>query len=243
MGQEQQSLNREASINPWGIEGDEAMDALVDALWADPGDIFGSQPNPRGAGHVWGPDYTRRFLQSTNLKLIIRSHQVPLDETLDKQGMLCFRERVIVAGFSQQNSPYAVYCCCNEAFAKPQDIFKARAEKRNGSLPYTPLIPSEQREMFVQCKAWSWALRSGVFLHHGHESKVITVFSASNHRQNTAGAVFWEQCFLAWSIDLSCFLQLLPKLNKVGMQNAVYMLAYLAQCHTRYPLQLLLQNQ
>ena len=95
MGQEeQQSLNREASINPWGIEGDEAMDALVDALWADPGDMFGSQPNPRGAGHVWGPDYTRRFLQSTNLKLIIRSHQVPLDQTPD-MGMLC-RERVIV---------------------------------------------------------------------------------------------------------------------------------------------------
>jgi len=109
---EQQSLNREASINPWGIEGDEAMDALVDALWADPGDIFGSQPNPRGAGHVWGPDYTRRFLQSTNLKLIIRSHQVPLDQ-------------------------------------------------------------------------------SGVFVHHGHESKVITVFSASNHRgrRNRAGAI------------------------------------------------------
>ena len=80
--QERQDFNREASINPWGIEGDEAMDALVDALWADPGDMHGSQPNPRGAGHVWGPDYTRRFLESTNLKLVIRSHQVPIDQTL-----------------------------------------------------------------------------------------------------------------------------------------------------------------
>lgn len=109
---ERQALNREASINPWGIEGDEAMDALVDALWADPGELPGSQPNPRGAGHVWGPDYTRRFLKSTNLKLVIRSHQVPVDQ-------------------------------------------------------------------------------SGVFVHHGHDSQVITVFSASNHRgrRNRAGAV------------------------------------------------------
>jgi len=83
-GEERQALNREASINPWGIEGDEAMDALVDALCADPGELPGSQPNPRGAGHVWGPDYTRRFLKSTNLKLVIRSHQVPVDQNLER---------------------------------------------------------------------------------------------------------------------------------------------------------------
>ena len=86
-GEERQALNREASINPWGIEGDEAMDALVDALWADPGELPGSQPNPRGAGHVWGPDYTRRFLKSTNLKLVIRSHQVPVDQNLDASNI------------------------------------------------------------------------------------------------------------------------------------------------------------
>ncbi len=89
-----------------------------------------------------------------------------------------------------QNSPYAVYCCCNDAFVKPQAIFKACAENRNDSLQYTPLIPSVQLEIFVHCGAWSWAPRSGVFVHHGHESKVITVFSASNHRQNKVGAVF-----------------------------------------------------
>ncbi|CAJ1451781.1 unnamed protein product [Effrenium voratum] len=77
----QECQSRESSINPWGIEGDKLIDALVDALWADPGDDAGSQPNPRGTGHVWGPDFTERFLKSTKLKLIIRSHQVPQDQS------------------------------------------------------------------------------------------------------------------------------------------------------------------
>ena len=81
--------SRESSINPWGIEGDKLIDALVDALWADPGDDAGSQPNPRGTGHVWGPDFTERFLKSTKLKLIIRSHQVPQDQSLEHRFATC----------------------------------------------------------------------------------------------------------------------------------------------------------
>eukprot|EP00439_Symbiodinium_sp_Y106_P064689 s2885_g10.t1 len=72
---------REASINPWGLEGDAGMDALVDALWSDPSDVPGSRANARGTGHIWGPDYTKRFCQSNGLKLVIRSHQVPLDQS------------------------------------------------------------------------------------------------------------------------------------------------------------------
>ena len=56
------------------------MDALVDALWSDPSDVPGSRANARGTGHIWGPDYTKRFCQSNGLKLVIRSHQVPLDQ-------------------------------------------------------------------------------------------------------------------------------------------------------------------
>ncbi|CAE7559605.1 ppt1 [Symbiodinium natans] len=72
---------REASINPWGLEGDVAMDSLVDALWSDPSDVPGSRANARGTGHIWGPDYTNRFCQSNDVKLVVRSHQVPLDQS------------------------------------------------------------------------------------------------------------------------------------------------------------------
>ena len=58
------------------------MDSLVDALWSDPSDVPGSRANARGTGHIWGPDYTNRFCQSNDVKLVVRSHQVPLDQTL-----------------------------------------------------------------------------------------------------------------------------------------------------------------
>eukprot|EP00928_Gymnodinium_smaydae_P036611 TRINITY_DN25564_c0_g1_i1.p1 TRINITY_DN25564_c0_g1~~TRINITY_DN25564_c0_g1_i1.p1 ORF type:complete len:921 (-),score=111.40 TRINITY_DN25564_c0_g1_i1:15-2738(-) len=73
--------HREPSINSWGIDGDPYLDAMVDTLWSDPGDKCGSEVNNRGCGHVWGPDYTNRFLQATGAKLIVRSHQVPRSMT------------------------------------------------------------------------------------------------------------------------------------------------------------------
>lgn len=46
-----------------------------DALWSDPQPQNGNAPNPRGAGVVFGPDVTRRFLQRNNLAMVIRSHE------------------------------------------------------------------------------------------------------------------------------------------------------------------------
>ena len=77
-----QEATREPTVNPWGMEGDKCMDALVDTLWADPSNVVGSKENPRGCSHLWGPDYTRRFLKATGLQLVIRSHQVPEDQRL-----------------------------------------------------------------------------------------------------------------------------------------------------------------
>ena len=79
-----EDATREPTVNPWGMEGDAAMDALVDTLWADPSDAAGSFKNPRGCSHLWGPDYTRRFLKASGLQLIIRSHQVPEDQPLGR---------------------------------------------------------------------------------------------------------------------------------------------------------------
>merc|ERR1719223_1897446 len=36
---------REPSVNPWGIEGDPHIEAMEDAMWADPSDTYGSRAN------------------------------------------------------------------------------------------------------------------------------------------------------------------------------------------------------
>ena len=50
---------------------------LFDLLWADPQHIDGVGFNvSRGGGTVFGPDVTRQFLESNQLGLLVRSHQV-----------------------------------------------------------------------------------------------------------------------------------------------------------------------
>lgn len=48
------------------------------ALWSDP-DLCPSlpnpQPNPRGAGVLFGPDSTRSFLDQNGLDMLVRSHE------------------------------------------------------------------------------------------------------------------------------------------------------------------------
>ncbi|MEM2538994.1 MAG: metallophosphoesterase family protein, partial [Candidatus Bathyarchaeia archaeon] len=49
---------------------------LEEILWSDPSDdIRGKQPSPRGAGYLFGEDITRRFLETLNIKLVIRGHE------------------------------------------------------------------------------------------------------------------------------------------------------------------------
>mmetsp|Transcript_70992 Transcript_70992/g.140986 ORF Transcript_70992/g.140986 Transcript_70992/m.140986 type:complete len:983 (+) Transcript_70992:81-3029(+) len=52
---------------------------FLDLLWSDPMESPGCQPNPRGAGTMWGPDITKAFLQRNKLRWIIRSHELPFD--------------------------------------------------------------------------------------------------------------------------------------------------------------------
>lgn len=65
--------------------GDEGI--MVDCLWSDPADINGRHPSKRGISVMFGPDVTERFLESNNLKLVVRSHEVkPLGYEYQKGG-------------------------------------------------------------------------------------------------------------------------------------------------------------
>lgn len=46
-----------------------------DILWSDPFDGKGEQPNPRGAGVLFGKDVTETICKRLNVEKIIRSHQ------------------------------------------------------------------------------------------------------------------------------------------------------------------------
>lgn len=52
---------------------------LNNFLWSDPSDENGYKKNPRGAGYLFGPDQVDKFLQSNNLKMIVRSHQLVME--------------------------------------------------------------------------------------------------------------------------------------------------------------------
>eukprot|EP00667_Euglena_gracilis_P002106 EG_transcript_2107 len=54
------------------------MVLMTDVLWSDPQEMPGRQPGVRGSGTIqFGPDVTQQFLRQNNLRLLIRSHQVP----------------------------------------------------------------------------------------------------------------------------------------------------------------------
>lgn len=48
---------------------------MCELLWADPQDQNGRSPSKRGVGLSFGPDVTQRFLDSNDLKMLIRSHE------------------------------------------------------------------------------------------------------------------------------------------------------------------------
>jgi len=72
---------------------------LEDMLWGDPTPLPGSAPSPRGAGHLYGPDVTARFLSENGLSAIVRSHEPCDGYRIDHGG------RVITV-FSRRGPPY-----------------------------------------------------------------------------------------------------------------------------------------
>ena len=49
---------------------------FCDVLWSDPQPFPGRQPSRRGVGLSFGPDVTKRFLERSDLALVVRSHEV-----------------------------------------------------------------------------------------------------------------------------------------------------------------------
>lgn len=68
-----QSINRVVQATTHKTEQEQWMEEL---LWSDPDVKKGIHPSPRGAGVQFGADITNKFLQTTNLKMIVRSHEV-----------------------------------------------------------------------------------------------------------------------------------------------------------------------
>lgn len=62
---------------------------LNDILWADPMEMNGYAPSPRGVTRTFGPDVTNKFLKSNNLELLVRSHQVQEEGFGIHQGGKC----------------------------------------------------------------------------------------------------------------------------------------------------------
>ena len=75
---------------------------LEEILWSDPEEgISGTSPSPRGAGKLFGPDITTRFLEMLNVNVLIRGHE-PADE-----GFKINHNGRILTLFSRKGEPYS----------------------------------------------------------------------------------------------------------------------------------------
>jgi serine/threonine-protein phosphatase 2A catalytic subunit len=52
---------------------------ISDMLWSDPEENDGWGVSPRGAGYVFGPDISSRFLHTNNLQMVCRAHQLVMN--------------------------------------------------------------------------------------------------------------------------------------------------------------------
>ena len=70
---------------------------MCDMLWADPQPWPGRGPNKRGVSICFGPDVTKRFLESNGLHLLVRSHEVK------EEGYLVEHDGKCITVFSAPN--------------------------------------------------------------------------------------------------------------------------------------------
>jgi protein phosphatase len=74
---------------------------LEEILWSDPEEgIRGTLPSPRGAGRLFGPDVTMRFLEMMKVNAVVRGHE-PCD-----QGYKVNHEGRLLTLFSRKGEPY-----------------------------------------------------------------------------------------------------------------------------------------
>lgn len=53
--------------------------AICDLLWSDPEEKEGWGVSPRGAGYVFGPDISTKFIHNNGLNMISRAHQLVMN--------------------------------------------------------------------------------------------------------------------------------------------------------------------
>lgn len=74
---------------------------LTEILWSDPEeDIVGAFPSPRGAGKLFGPDVTKRFLKMLDVNVLVRGHE-PAAE-----GFKINHDGRVLTLFSRKGEPY-----------------------------------------------------------------------------------------------------------------------------------------
>jgi len=74
---------------------------LEEILWSDPVEgLEGTYPSPRGAGLIFGPDVTQRFLEMLNASVLVRGHEPSeLGYKVNHGGM-------VLTLFSRKGPPY-----------------------------------------------------------------------------------------------------------------------------------------
>ncbi|CAD7948848.1 unnamed protein product [Amoebophrya sp. A25] len=80
--------------------------AMCDLLWSDPDDRVGWGMSPRGAGHTFGEDVSRKWNHTNGLYLIARAHQLVME------GFNWSHNKEVVTIFS---APNYCYRCGNQA--------------------------------------------------------------------------------------------------------------------------------
>lgn len=74
---------------------------LTEILWSDPQEnIAGTYPSPRGAGKLFGPDVTERFLRMLGVRVLVRGHE-PVEE-----GFRISHCGRVLTLFSRKGDPY-----------------------------------------------------------------------------------------------------------------------------------------
>ena len=100
---------------------------MCELLWSDPDDISDWESNPRGAGVIFGSGLVDKFLQTNNMNLIVRAHQLIMEGyKIHFNGKL----------FTVWSAPNYCYRCNNEASIMKLDaslkhefvVFKAANE-------------------------------------------------------------------------------------------------------------------
>lgn len=80
--------------------------AICDLLWSDPEERSGWGVSPRGAGFIFGADITKKFIDTNNLKMINRAHQLVM------KGYNWSHDNLVCTLFS---APNYCYRCGNQA--------------------------------------------------------------------------------------------------------------------------------